>query len=472
MDRPIERILGGTVWTGSGPIEADVEIDEDGSVRRIVERGAPSASEGGSGGGEATPPERVIDARGLWVLPGAVDVHVHFRDPGLVESEDFTSGSASAAVGGVTTVLDMPNTAPPVANGERLRQKKEALAGRSYVDYGLFGTLVARASTAEVGRDLAAEAEELAAEGACGIKLFLGPTTGGIEAPGWGELYRILTTWSDRGMLFTFHCEDRDVIENSREAALERSGYGALLAWRPRFGELLATEGALRLSLETGARVHIAHVALREAVDAVQRAKALGAAVSAETCPQYLLLTEADFEWARDSMKVLPLIRSSADRERLWAGLREGAIDMVATDHAPHRRSDEKKGPLDGPFGMAGVQTLLPLLLDRAVRGECRVEEVVRWTSEAPAKAYGLYPRKGSIAPGADADIVLVDPEGEWCVDEAWWRSKSRNTPFWGRRGKGLPVATLLRGRLVARRGALVGEPRGLFLTRYCRRPT
>lgn len=465
MDRPIERILGGTVWTSSGPVEADVEIDEGGRVKRIVERKEPSPSEGRGVGGGGELPAGAIDARGLWVLPGAVDVHVHFRDPGLVESEDFLSGSAAAAVGGVTTVLDMPNTAPPVANGERLRQKKEALAGRSYVDYGLFGTLVSTATGPDDGRDLSAEVEAMAAEGACGIKLFLGPTTGGIEAPGWGELYQLLKGWSDRGIRFTFHCEDREVIRCAEEEAAKGSGYGALLAWRPRFGELLATEGVLRLSLETGARVHIAHVALKEAVDAIERARALGAPVTAETCPQYLFLTEADYKWARHSMKVLPLIRSAADRERLWSGLREGAIDLIATDHAPHRRTGEAEGPLDGPFGMAGVQTLLPLLLDQAVRGACRVEEVVRWTSEAPAKAYGLYPRKGAIAPGSDADIVLVDPDGEWSVDEGWWRSKSRNTPFWGRRGRGLPVATLLRGWLVARRGTLVGEPRGLFLS-------
>lgn len=454
MERPFRWVFGGRVWTAQGPLDADLEIGEDGRVVRLVERvrgrGAPAAPGG----------ERAFDARGLWILPGAVDVHVHFREPGLVESEDFLSGSAAAAVGGVTTVLDMPNTLPPVSSGEALRRKKEELVGRSYIDYGLFGTLVAADR-----RRLASQAEALLAEGACGIKLFLGPTTGGIEAPGWGDLYLFLRAWRGPETVFTFHCEDRDVIDVAKSAALALEGYVALLAWRPRFGELLATEGVLRLALETGARVHIAHVALAEAVDAIARAKAAGAAVTAETCPQYLFLTEADYPWAGDAMKVLPPIRAERDRKRLWEGLREGSLDAVATDHAPHRASGAR-GPLDGPFGMAGVQTLLPLLLDRAVRGECRVEEVVRWISEAPAKAYGLYPRKGALVPGADADLVLVDPEAEWSVDEAWWRSKSRNTPFWGWRGKGLPVATLLRGRLIARRGEVQGEPGGVFLGR------
>lgn len=456
----IARVVGGKVWTPDGPADADIEIGEDGRIARVVQRREGSHR----AGGEAEESGAALDARGLWVLPGAVDVHVHLREPGLTESEDFLTGTAAAAAGGVTTLLDMPNTLPPVSDGRRLREKKALLEGRAWVDYGLFGTLVA-AAPPDPGR-LAAQAAELLAEGACGIKLFLGPTTGGIEAPGWGELYRLFSSWRDPQAVFTFHCEDREVIDQARPAAESLGGYRALLAWRPRFGELLATEGVLRLSLETGVRVHIAHVALKEAVDAVARAKAAGAPVTAETCPQYLFLTEDDFEWAGEAMNVLPPIRARLDRDRLWAGLREGAIDAVATDHAPHRRPEGRRRPLDGPFGMAGVQTLLPLLLDRAIRGEGRVEDVVRWTSEAPAKAYGLHPRKGAIRPGADADLVLVDPEREWSVDASWWRSKSRNTPFWGRRGKGFPVATLLRGRVVSREGAPVGEPRGAFLGR------
>ncbi len=463
----IARVVGGRVWTADGPIDADIEIGQDGRIARIAPRGEES---GGAGAGqkahrvdgERTGP--ALDAKGLWVLPGAVDIHVHLREPGLTESEDFLTGTAAAAAGGVTTVLDMPNTVPPVSDGRRLREKKALVAGRAWVDYGLFGTLAAGCPS-DRGR-LAAQAEELLEEGACGIKLFLGPTTGGIEAPSWGELYRLFSSWTGPQAVFAFHCEDRDVIDKARPGAEFLEGYRALLAWRPRFGELLATEGVLRLSLETGARVHIAHVALKEAVDAVARAKAAGAPVTAETCPQYLLLTEDDFEWAGEEMKVLPLIRSRSDRERLWTGLREGAIDAVATDHAPHRRPGGARAPFDGPFGMAGVQILLPLLLDRAIRGECRVEDVVRWTSEAPAKAYGLHPRKGAILPGADADLVLVDPEREWSIGEPWWRSKSRNTPFWGRRGRGFPVATLLRGRVVSREGVPAGEPQGTFLGR------
>lgn len=457
----ITRVIGGTVWSEDGPLQADLVLDAEGKVEALEVRGSqdtgardekgPRLEEGG-----------VIDATGLWLLPGAVDVHVHFRDPGLVESEDFLTGSAAAALGGVTTVLDMPNTLPPVGDPGALGEKIRAVAGRSYVDYGLFG-----AAVAEREDDLLAAVEAMAALGACGIKVFLGPTTGDIQAPGWGALYELCRHFGKSGLVFTFHCEDRDVIQRARarRRRLDPADYQSLLQLRPRFGELLATDGVLRLALETGARVHIAHVALKEAVVAIAQAKRWGAQVTAETCPQYLLLSDGDYPVHGPAMKALPPIRSAGDREALWQGLLEGAIDLVATDHAPHRRErSAHEAVWEPPFGIAGVQTMLPLLLDQALQGACTVSDVVRWTSANPARAYGLYPQKGSLLPGADADVALVDPEAEWRVDETWWKGKSRNTPFWGRRGKGLPVATLVRGRLVSWQGTLAAEPQGRFL--------
>ena len=377
----------------------------------------------------------------------------------MTESEDFLSGSAAAACGGVTTVLDMPNTLPPVSDGEALSAKISTVAGRSYVDYGLFG-----AAVAGKGDALIKSVEEMAALGACGIKVFLGPTTGDIAAPGWGELYHLCRHFSSSGLVFAFHCEDRDVIAQQMRSKdlLDPGDYQSLLALRPRFGELLATDGVLRLALETGARVHVAHVALKEAAAAIRQAKSLGARVTAETCPQYLYLDEGDFVKVGWAMKALPPIRSRADREALWQGLREGTLDAVATDHAPHRiRPARAESVWDPPFGIAGVQTMLPLLLDSALRGDCRVEEVVRWSSANPARAYGLYPRKGALVPGADADVVLVDPKLQWRIDAPWWKGKSMNTPFWGRQGLGAPVLTVLRGRVVAENGKVVGEPSG-----------
>lgn len=457
----ITRIKGGTIWLENGPVDGDLVLDPAGKVAAI-EPTRPAVSGAPDGARPRLEAEGIIDAAGLWVLPGGVDVHVHFRDPGLVQSEDFTTGSAAAACGGVTTVLDMPNTLPPVSDPKVLAAKIQALAGRSYVDYGLFGAAVAGDEN-----DLVATVETMAAGGACGIKVFLGPTTGDIQAPGWGVLYELGRRFGESGLVFTFHCEDRDVIQKAQAYAgsLDPGDYQSLLRLRPRFGELLATDGVLRLALETGARVHIAHVALEEAVDAIAQAKQRGARVTAETCPQYLFLSEEDFPVHGDSMKALPPIRSANDQKALWEGLVSGAVDSVATDHAPHHKDGARAQTVwEPPFGIAGVQTMLPLMLDRAIQGVCTVADVVRWTSSNPARAYGLYPKKGALAPGADGDVVLVDPQARWCVDEAWWKGKSRNTPFWGRRGRGRPVATLVRGRLVMWMDELIGKPQGKFL--------
>ena len=459
--RRILLIKGGTIWTESGPVHGDLLLDMDGRVAEIVDRSRTTGSVS-SPPGPPVRPEQIIDATGLWVLPGAVDVHVHFRQPGLTASEDFTTGSAAAACGGVTTVLDMPNTLPPVRDKEALLAKIQEIAGCSYVDYGLFGAAVAKDEGA-----LIPTVEEMAAAGACGIKVFLGPTTGDIEAPGWGALYQLCRHLGGDGPVLTFHCEDRGVIHaaSAKRDRLDPSAYQSLLELRPRFGELLATDGVLRLARETGARVHIAHVALKEAVEAISRAKEAGAPVTAETCPQYLFLCDEDYIRFGAQMKALPPIRTAGDRAALWEGLLGGGLDTVATDHAPHTRKEPRSvGVWEPPFGIAGVQTLLPLLLDQAIKGACAVEDVVRWTSSNPAKAYGLFPKKGSLRPGADGDIVLIDPGGEWHCGEPWWKGRSRNTPFWGRTGNGLPVTTLLKGRVVSENGEVVGAPRGEFL--------
>lgn len=448
-------LRGGTVWDESGAADADVVIDAAGRIEALVPRGGQDGGAAREGGA----PAQVIDVSGLWVLPGAVDAHVHFRDPGLTAKEDFLTGSAAAAVGGVTTVLDMPNTLPPVNTAAAFAAKLQAVAGRAYTDFGLFGAATAWESI----DDLIAHVDGLIEQGAVGIKVLLGPTTGNLSAPSWGELYQLLALHAER-TVFVFHCEDRSVIEvaTPRVPRALAAEYRGLLAARPRFGEILATAGVLELAGATGARVHVAHVALAEAVGLIARAKGQGWPVTAETCPQYLFLCQDDYEAIGPVMKVLPPIRSARDRDELVQGLRSGAIDLVATDHAPHEPPTKSEQPVwEGSFGMAGVQLLLPLLVDLALRGGCSIPDVVRWTSAAPARAFGLYPAKGALRPGSDADLVVIDPHRAWCVADDWWKSKSRNTAFWGRSGRGFPAMTFLRGRLVQVDGRVCGPPRG-----------
>lgn len=451
-------ICNGQVWTEEGALEVDVLVGEDGRVLRLIDRNA------GADGEELGCAER-YDAAGMWVLPGAIDAHVHFREPGLTEKEDFLSGSKGAALGGVTTVLDMPNTIPPVSDAEGWLAKAEQIAGRSYVDYALF-TAAVDDGDASAG-DLVAKVGGAVDAGAIGVKVFLGPTTGDIRAPDWGRLYALCRELAGSAV-FTFHCEDRDVIDAAarQRASLDPGSYASLLEVRPRFGEILATAGALRLAASTGARVHIAHVALKEAVLDIQVAKEQGAAVTAETCPQYLFLSAEEYRSFGAMMKVLPPIRSGLDQTALWEGIVSGAVDVVATDHAPHlgRAKEQSKAVWEGAFGMAGVQTLVPLMIDAAISGRCTPADVVRWTSSNPAKAFGLFPAKGSLSPGADADIAIIDPNATWRVDDRWWASKSDNTAFWGRTGRGKPVATFVRGELVASGGDVIASPIGRLL--------
>lgn len=455
MTKKRRVVLGGTLWSPEGAQEADVVIGEDGRVAAVVRRSPGRQSM------YVYDPDTydIIDATGKWVLPGGIDAHVHFREPGLTVKEDFATGSRSAAAGGVTTVLEMPNTVPPVSDGERLRAKYEAIAGRSYVDYGLFGAAIAPDHLDELEKSV----EALLAGGVAGIKVLLGPTTGDLSAPTWGQLYQLMSRFRDE-TVFVFHCEDRSVIEEATPRVPSRfaSEYKGLLMARPRFGELMATDGVLRLARETGARVHIAHVALAEAVQAIEAAKNDGAPVTAETCPQYLLLSEEEAPALGRRMNVLPPIRSKRDQEALWQGLKSGVIDFVATDHAPHEtKRTAAQTAWEGPFGMAGVQTLVPLLLDQAIQGVCGVADVVRWTSYAPARAFGLYPRKGVLRPGADADLIVVDPDETWCVGPDWWQSKSANTAFWGTSGAGAPILTMLRGEVIVQKGQIVDPPKG-----------
>lgn len=396
----------------------------------------------------------VLDATGLHVLPGLIDVHVHFREPGLEHKETFLTGSAAAAVGGVTTVFDMPNTLPPIASAERLTAKAESLKGRSYVDYGLYGVLLPD-NLEQVGPMLEA--------GAIALKLFAGPTTGNLAAPGWGALIEVFRTVAAAGGVIAIHAEDRDVVEHWEQKVKATGGatYADLLASRPAFSEASAIAQAVLLAGMTGCRLHVVHVNTKEGVEILAQGKAKGFPVTAETCPPYLLLTEADYPRLGNRMKILPYIRHREDQERIWAGVLDGTIDMLSTDHAPHLPEEKARDIWSAPAGAPGVEVLLPLMLDQVNRGRLSLQHLVRLTSQEPAKAFGLYPRKGSASLGSDADFVVVDLKRRHTLQVERMLSKARQSPFDGQAVTGMPVATVVRGRVVARDGQVVSEPVG-----------
>ena len=449
-------VRGGTIVTATGVFPGDVLV-RDGRIAAVIHRGESQDAGGWMPQDPgARQPMRILDATGLCILPGLVDVHVHFRDPGLTHKEDFLTGTAAAACGGVTTVLDMPNTLPPVATRAIFEDKLRRLAGRAYVDYGLYGV---------VDENNFADLPELAKAGAIAFKLFLGPTTGDIRAPGWGRLMDVFKLVAELGLPLVVHAEDRDVIEYHEHKAGKDLDYEGFLATRPPFGELMATQAACLLAGVTGARVHIAHVSLGDAVDLIREAKERGAPVTAETCPPYLGMTAEDCERLGPVSKILPPIRHRMDQERLWEGLHDGTLEVISTDHAPHL-VEEKEGRswLGAPGGMIGVETLLPSLLTAVAEGRLTLPQVVEWTSTRPAEIFGLAGRKGDIRPGCDGDLVLVDLDAQWTLRAEDLHSKSQNSPLVGARLRGRVVHTVVRGRVVVENGRLTGDPVGAWL--------
>lgn len=440
-------VRGGSVVEADGVIEGDLWVQGGRSMGVFPAGRLPPESEGA----------REVDARGLYILPGAVDVHVHLREPGLTHKEDFSSGTAAAAAGGATTVIDMPNTLPPVASAETLAAKASAAEGRIHVDVGFYGVLAA-------GRE--SELPGLLASGALGMKLFLGPTTGDIRPPEGQALLEACKLIARSGLPLAVHAEDRSAVEAAAAGLAAESvwGYDDFLASRPRSGELKATRQAIQLARASGVRMHIAHVTLAEAVEEIRRAKRDGAAITAETCPQYLFLTDSDAGRLGTEMKILPPVRGEKDRKTLWKGLLEGAIDLVSTDHAPHA-PEEKEGDFrSAAAGAAGLETWMPLMLDAALRGVISLEQAVRWTSLRPAAIFGLHPRKGWLGPGADADFILFDPSGTTLIEGARFLSKCQRSIYEGRRLRGRIAAVYLRGVQVSEEGRLVTPHEGKAL--------
>ena len=441
-------IAGGTVYTPDGPREVDVHVDGERIAR--LEPWSHPAGEG------------VVDATGLLVLPGAIDAHVHGRDPGFPEKETFETLTAAAAAGGVTTVLDMPNTLPGVSTREIFESKLTAVSPRAGVDFGLWGLVRASSSQEDI--------EGLAGAGAVGLKAYLGyairRSTGQVlyspaafepelESPAdYGTIARLLPALAAAGVPLAVHAEDPAVL---LAAARRVENYDDLLESRPAAAEAVAIAATGALAALGGLRLHVVHLSSAAGLAAARAARAAGARLSVETCPQYLWLSAADYGRLGPVMKNFPLVRGSDDRTALRAALLAGEIDSVGTDHAPHTDSEKLSHPLgEAHAGSPGVQTLLLSCLELA-RDAGDIQLAVRWASEAPARIFGLTGRKGVITPGADADLVLVDPSGTTSATEDWMLSKQRHASLGG-----LDFGFAI--RRVFLRGGEPGAGRGRFL--------
>jgi dihydroorotase len=435
-------IDGGTIVTPDAEYRASIAI-KDGLIHAIgVAEAMPKAKE-------------TLDATGLHILPGAIDVHVHFRDPGYPQKEDFASGTAAAAFGGVTTVFDMPNTLPTIATPEALAAKHKIAAEKAYVDYGLYAVL---------GEDSIEHVHALIETGIIGFKLYMGNTFGRIPSPTTGAMLEAFEVVAPTGKRISLHAETNSIMER-RESRLRAAGRTepiAHLAARPAVVAVEAVARAAILAEWTGARIHVLHISSAAELRPLAEAKARGVEITGETCPHYLLLSETDYDKFGGIVRVNPPVREASNRQPLWDALMDGTVDMIATDHAPHTRVEKTRNDIwTVDCGFPGVETQMPLMLTEINRGRATIQDYVRWSAESPAKIWGLYPRKGAITVGSDADIAIVDLNRTWTIDDASIQSRSKVSPWHGRQATALPIHTIVRGRFVMRDRILQENARG-----------
>jgi dihydroorotase (multifunctional complex type) len=435
-------IRGGMVVTEHGRARVDVHV----AGGRIAHVGTPK------------PAREEIDAGGLLVLPGMVETHAHLMDPGDSAREDFPSGTTAAAVNGVTTILEHTH-GHPVRTADELAAKRVHLEGRSFVDYGL---------VAHAWPGMAAQAEELWRAGTSYFKLFT-CTTHGVPGHDAASLLEWFGRFARLGAHSLVHCED-EALTAAAEALLQAEGREdprIVPEWRNRSAEEVAAATVGVLSRHAGAAVGIAHCSSPAVVALIDRERAAGARLAAEACPQYFLLREQDIDEHGPLRKFTPPARAriDADEDEMWRLLRAGRLTFLSSDHAPSTVEQKRGSSIwQCHFGLPGLDTTMPLLLDAAARGKLALEDVVRVYSTAPARHYGLWPRKGALEPGADADLALVDPAATGALRDDQVRSKAGWTPYAGREVRGRVVRTLLRGATIAEEGDPTGEPAGRFL--------
>ncbi|MFQ5348485.1 MAG: dihydroorotase [Rhodothalassiaceae bacterium] len=376
----------------------------------------------------------VIDARGLHLLPGVIDTQVHFREPGAEHKEDLESGSRAAVMGGVTAVFEMPNTRPATTTAAALADKVTRASGRMYCDFAFYV-----GATPENADDLAA-LERL--PGCCGVKLFMGSSTGSLLVARDADIARVLSSGHRR---IAVHAEDEARLEDRK--SLRRAGDPASHpAWRDVETARRATRRILDLARAHGRRVHILHVTTAEEMALLAGHKDIA---SVEATPQHLTLAAPDCYARRGTWAQMnPPIREARHREALWAAVLNGVVDVIGSDHAPHTIAEKAADYPATPSGMPGVQTLLPLLLDHAARGRLSLERLVDLTSHGANRIFHLR-GKGRLAVGFDADYTLVDLKRRWRVEEDWLASKCGWSPFTGVELVGKPVGTVIRGHRV-----------------------
>jgi dihydroorotase len=426
-------VAGGTCLTPSGRIEADVGVRE-GRIAEIgrLDRGAAAS---------------VFEARGLHVLPGVIDTQVHFREPGLEHKEDLATGTAAAAKGGVTAVFEMPNTNPNTDSAAALADKLARAKGRAWVDHAFF-----IGATAD-------NADQLGAleclPGCCGIKMFMGSSTGTLLVADDPTIARVLASGRRR---VAVHSEDEDRLVERRKLVEGGADVSRHPEWRDVETAVRSTSRLLALARKAGRRVHVLHTTTEEETALLQTARDVA---TFEVTPQHLTLAAPECYARLGTLAQMnPPIRESRHRDGLWRAIRSGLVDVIGTDHAPHTREEKARPYPQSPSGMPGVQTLIPIMLDHVNAGRLTLERLVDLVCTGPARIYNIA-SKGRLAPGYDADLTIVDLAARRTIENSWIASRCGWTPYDGMTVTGWPRATIVRGRVVMREDELQGGPAG-----------
>ncbi|MCR4403255.1 MAG: dihydroorotase family protein [Firmicutes bacterium] len=396
----------------------------------------------------------IIDATGLVVLPGAVDGHVHMMDPGYTSREDFTTGTTAAAYGGTTTVIEHHRTDPQVFDWKELERKRQHLEGRSLVDFALKGGI----SHGNLG-----ELRQMWDRGITAFKMFT-CYLHGADAIHVGLQQYVFTEIARMNGTVLIHAEDDGIVSANEQAlrAAGRKDYMTHYEARSELAETLAIRQALLMAERTGARVVFAHVSTPENLSIIKEARARGVKAYAETCPQYFYLSTETLREKGPWVKFAPPVKPPGTQERMWEAMARGLVDIISSDHCPFEKERKERGLDDmwaAPPGIPGVETCLRLMLTGVAEGKIHMGTLVACMSTNPARLYGLYPRKGSLAVGSDADLVLVDMNASETLANAGVKSKCGWTPYEGTVVRGIPLTTIVRGKVVVRDREIVGKP-------------
>lgn len=449
--QPYDAIVsGGTLVAGDRTFRGTVAV-RDGKIAGLLE---PH---------ERPPANEIIDATGLHVFPGLVDTHVHLRDPGHTEREDFHTGTMAAAAGGISTILEMPISTPTVNSAQVFRQRLAIVGPKAVVDFALYGA---------AGHDNLSEIAPMVAEGAVGFKTFLhAPMPGrehefvGLFCIDEGRLRDLMFEVAKTGVPHTFHCENNAMLHALEEklVASGRTDPMAHAEMRPCVVENVSVATMLTIAAETGGHVQVVHMSCPQAAQLLKEAKARGVRATGETCPHYLFLSQDELRAFGPYAKCNPVLRTSAEQADFWKYVRDGTIDVIGSDHAPYTEEEKERGAHDifrAPSGFPGLETQFPLLLTAYHDGRLSLPDIARLTATRASELFAL-PQKGKLEEGRDADLAIVDLDATWTFDLEHAFSKAREIMkvYQGRKLRGKVVTTIVRGTRVFDRGKILVAP-------------